>query len=241
MNMTIFDYHDLPLTHNISDLSANSNSCSWQFNADKPLDSKRWLQHFDQSTLQMNLESVWTPDQCYDSPPDEWSMMINVSRFFASLTRCAKHFWSALLKDRARDMFLPCRFCKKNRDSSNSAAMRISPWFLSPVGFLRFSNDFFAGGQPNLQEKRSTVPPRSPHEGASLGSRCLDGTCLSSNLLLALRCIENCGTKAPEYMTRKPFQGRGCKTAAKQWSIHINHTDNTHTSLSGHVVRYGNT
>ena len=27
--MTIFDYHDLPLTHNISDLSANSNPCSW--------------------------------------------------------------------------------------------------------------------------------------------------------------------------------------------------------------------
>ena len=152
--------------------------------------------------------------------------------YFASLTRCARHFWSALLKDRARDMFLPCRFCKK----TEIAQIRL-PWgflhdFSLHVWFLRFSNDFFAGGQPNLQEKRSTVPPRSPHEGASLGSRCLDGTCLSSNLLLALRwCIENCGTKAPEYMTRKPFQGRGCKTAAKQWSININHTDNTHKSL----------
>lgn len=52
---------------------------------------------------------------------DQWWSMSQVLR---SLTRCAKHFWSALLKDRARDMFLPCRFCKKNRDSSNSAAMR---------------------------------------------------------------------------------------------------------------------
>ena len=222
-HMTIFDYHDLPLTHNISDLSANSNPCSWQFNADKPLDSKRWLRHFGQSTLQMNLESIWTPDQSYDSPPDEW--MSQVLRFSDSLRQ--SHFSSALLKDRARDMFLPCRFCKKNRDSSNSAAMRTT-WFLS--SWISQVSMIFRGGQPNLQEKRSTVPPGA-HEGALLGSRA-DGTCLSSNLLLALRwCIENCGTKAPEYMTRKPFQGRGCKTAAKQWSIHINHSDNTHKSL----------
>ena len=161
------------------------------------------------------------------NPPSKWTLnrsghLINAMTAHLMNDQCAKHFWSALLKDRARDMFLPCRFCKK----TEIAQIRL-PWGRHDFS-LQFDfsgiNDFFAGGQPNLQEKRSTVPP-----GASLGSRCLDGTCLSSNLL-ALRCIENCGTKAPEYMTRKPFQGRGCKTAAKQWSIHINHTDNTHKS-----------
>ena len=237
--MTIFDYHDLPLTHNISDLSANSNPCSWQFNADKPLDSKRWLQHFGQSTLQMNLESVWTPDQCYDIPPDEWSMMINVSST-SLLWLAARNIFGALYW---KTELGTCSCHVASAKKTEIAQIRL-PWgwhdFSLHVWFLRFSNDFFAGGQPNLQEKRSTVPPRSPHEGASLGSRCLDGTCLSSNLLLALRCIENCGTKAPEYMTGNLFKVEAAKLLQNSdQSISITRT--THTSLSGHVVRYGNT
>ena len=83
--------------------------------------------------------------------------------YFASLTRCARHFWSALLKDRARDMFLPCRFCKKNRDSSNSAAMRISPMIsLSMFDFSGFPMIFSREGSRTYRRKGAQSPPDPP-------------------------------------------------------------------------------
>ena len=77
-------------------------------------------------------------------------------KYFASLTRCAKHFWSALLKDRARDMFLPCRFCKK----TEIAQIRL-PWgrhdFSLHVWCLRYQW-FFAAGSRTYRRKGAQSP-----------------------------------------------------------------------------------
>ena len=104
-----------------------------------------------------NRPSKWTMHQSGHliNPMTAHLMNDQCLKYLASLIRAAKHFWSALLKDRARDMFLPCRFCKK----TEIAQIRL-PWGRHDFSMFDFSGMIFRGGQPNLQEKRSTVPAR---------------------------------------------------------------------------------
>lgn len=78
-------------------------------------------------------------------------------------------FWSALqLKYRAGETFLPFPFCKKNRDSSNSAAMRPQHPIeerLFQIVYPRvaqrnscFSDKHIFLGQPNNMEKSWHTP-----------------------------------------------------------------------------------
>ena len=164
-------------------------------------------------------------------------------KYFASLTRCAKHFWSALLKDRARDMFLPCRFCKK----TEIAQIRL-PWgrhdFSLHVWFLRYqsvSMIFSWEGSRTYRRKGAQSPPDPPmkeHHWA---------VAVWMELVFPQTCYWLCADASKTVARRRQniWPGNLFKVEAAKLlqnsdqSISITRT--THTSLSGHVVRYGNT
>lgn len=218
----VYHYHNLPLTHNISLLSANSNPSSWLFNADKPLDSKCSLQHFGQSTLQMNHESVWTPDQAYDSPPDEWSMR-QVLRFSDSRREA---FLERSIERQSQGHVLAMSLLQKNRDSSNSAAMRTT-WFLH-VWFLGYDLSRRAA-EPTGEKEHSPcqVHMKEHHWAVALGT-CLSSTCywLCTDLHRKL-WHEGARIYDPETFSRSRLQN--CfQIMESSWTV-INHTHNAHT------------
>ena len=146
-------------------------------------------------------------------------------KYFASLTRCAKHFWSALLKDRARDMFLPCRFCKK----TEIAQIRL-PWgrhdFSLQFDFSGINSFSRRAAEPTGEKEHSPpqIPPWRSITGQSLFGWNLSFLKLAIGFALHRKLWhEGARIYDPETFSRSRLQNC-CKTVINPYQSHGQHT-----------------